>query len=166
MASASRKTAEAAGATWRDVGHRLTGLQSQTGNLFSDRPIDDAIVAERVRSALGRVTAHQRAISIRAADQYVTLSGDALASEIGSIVSAAQRVRGVVSVQNNVRAHATAEGMPMLQGGSLRPGRWTSWLTDRWSPTALFAAGAALAVAATALVRGRVDVLSAAGITE
>jgi BON domain len=182
MMSARRKTAEAAGATWRDLGNRMTGMLgrgrgvgqvgrggqrvSQTKRLFSDEAVDDARVAERVKSALGRATAHQRAISVRTADQCVTLSGDALASEIVSIVSAVQRVRGVVSVQNNIRTHRTGDSIPMLQSGSRRLRQWTSRLADAWSPTALLAAGAALAVGAAALVRGKGDTLSAAGMTE
>jgi BON domain len=166
MVSARRKTAEAVGATWRDLGNRMTGLQSLRRNRFSDGSVDDVTVMERVKSALGRVTAHQRAISVRAADRCVTLTGDALASEIAPIVSAVQRVRGVVSVQNNIRTHAIAEGIPMLQGGSRRPAQWRSWLTEAWSATALLAAGAAIAIGAAALVRGRIDPLPAAGIND
>jgi BON domain len=165
MASARRKTAEAAGATWRDLGNRFDGLQSQTRGLFSDRAIDDATVEERVKSALGRVTAHRRAISVRSANQYVMLTGDALASEIGSIVSAVQRVRGVASVENNIRTHATAEGVPLLQGGSRRARQWTTWFSEAWSPTALLAAGAALAIAVAAIARGRGDGISAEEVT-
>jgi hypothetical protein len=168
MVSARRKTGEAAGATWRDLGNRITGMRSKTRHLFSDEAVDDATVAERVKSALGRATAHQRAVSVRTADQCVTLTGDALASEITSIVSAVQRVPGVVSVQNNIRAHGTAEGVPMLQGGARRPGQSTLWPADAWSRTALLAAGVAIAMGGAALVRGsgRGDVSSPAGITE
>ncbi len=166
MVSATRKTGEAAGATWRDLGNWITGMRSKTKHLFSDEAVDDATVAERVKSALGRVTAHQRAVSVRTADQCVMLTGDALASEITSIVSAVQRVPGVVSVQNNIRTHSTAEGVPMLQGGARRPGQSTLWPAGAWTRTALLAAGVAIAMGAAALVRDRGDVSSAAGITE
>jgi hypothetical protein len=166
IVSARRKTGEAAGATWRDLGHRITGMQFKTKHLFSDEAVDDATVAERVKSALGRATAHQRAISVRTADQCVMLTGDALASEITSIVSAVQRVPGVVSVQNNIRTHSTAEGVPMLQGGARRPGQSTLWPANAWSRAALLAAGVAIAMGGVALVRGRGDVSPAAGITE
>ena len=166
LVSATRKTGEAAGATWRDLGNWTTGIRSKTKHLFSDKAVDDATVAERVKSALGRVTAHQRAVSVRTSDQCVTLTGDALASEITSIVSAVQRVPGVVSVQNNIRTHSTAEGVPMLQGGARRPGQSTLWPTGAWTRTALLAAGVAIAMGAAALVRDRGDVSSAGGITE
>jgi hypothetical protein len=124
-------------------------------------------VAKRVKSTLGRVTAHQRAISVSAADQCVTLTGDALASEIGSIVSAVQHVRGVVSVQNNIRTHATAEGVPILRGGWRRRAQlMRAWLSASSSTIALLAAGAAVAFGAAALLRGGADALPGARMTD
>jgi osmotically-inducible protein OsmY len=93
-----RKTVEGAEATWRDVGSRFAGLQSRTRALFKREAIDDATLSQRIRSALGRVTAHQRAISIHVANGCVTLSGDALTPEVASIVSAVGRVPGVFGV--------------------------------------------------------------------
>jgi BON domain len=166
VAFARRKTADATGATWRDFNNRMAGLQARARSLFSEVAIDDATLKERVKAALGRVTAHQRAISVDVADGCVRLGGDALASEAGSIVSAVNRVRGVLSVQSNLRTHASAQHIPMLQGGSFRPGRWMSWIHGSWSPTALVAAGAAIAIGAVTMARGSGDVISAAGVTE
>src|SRR4051794_29659719 len=103
MTSASRKTAEAASATFRDLSNRFEGVQSRTRKLFAADTVDDATLEERVKSALGRVTAHHRAISVRAADGCVTLNGDVLESERRSIIAAVERVRGVASVENNLR---------------------------------------------------------------
>jgi hypothetical protein len=64
------------------------------------------------------------------------------------------------------RTHSTAEGVPMLQGGARRPGQSTLWPADARSRTALLAAGVAIAMGGAALVRGRGDGASAAGITE
>src|SRR5437762_12816582 len=66
MVRASRKTAEAAGATIRNLGNRMEGVQSRALSFFSDEAVGDATIEERVKSALGRVTAHHRAISVRA----------------------------------------------------------------------------------------------------
>jgi hypothetical protein len=162
-AFARRKSVDAAGATWRDFNNRMAGLKARARSLFSEEAIDDATLKERVKAALGRVTAHHRAISVNVADGSIRLSGDALASEAGSIVSAVNRVRGVASVQSNLRTYASAQNIPMLQGGSSRPGRWISWIRRSWSPTALVAAGAAIAIGAVAMSRGGGNVLSAAG---
>ena len=52
-------------------------------------------------------------------------------------------------------SRSTADSIPILRSGFRRPGQWTSWLSGAWSPAALLAAGAAPAVGAAALVRGR-----------
>jgi hypothetical protein len=157
---ARRKTMDAAGATWRDMSNRMYGLQARGRSLFVREAIDDATLKERVKTALGRVTTHPRAISVSVDNRCVRLSGDALASEARSIVSAVSRVRGVAKVQSNLRTHAGANNVPMLRGRLLRPGHWISW-----SPTALIAAGAAIAIGAAALARGSIEV-SAAGVTK
>jgi osmotically-inducible protein OsmY len=153
VAWATRKTRDAAGVTWRDVGNRVTGIQSRVRGRFADEAVDDATLCDRVRTALGRVTSHQRGMSVRSTSGWITLSGDALESEVASIVFAANNVRGVEGVQNELRTHRSAEGIPMLQGGSARPGRWTSWLTSGWSPTAGLVAGSALGLVAIAAAR-------------
>ena len=154
LAWATRKTRDAAGATWRDVGNRVTGIQSRVRGTFSDEAVDDATLCERVRAALGRVTPHQRAISVRSISGWVTLTGDALESEAVSIVSAAGNVQGVEGVQNELRTHQSADRIPMLQRGSDRPGRWTTWLATGWSPTSKLIAGSAIGIMAIAAARG------------
>jgi len=166
MVRVQRRTVEAAGATWRDVGNRIVGFRSHAQTARSSRPVDDATLVERVKSALGRVTAHHRGISVSVLNQHVTVRGDALASEAGAIVRAVARVRGVAGVQNNLRTHASTEGIPMLQGGSPRPDQWTTWLAGSWSPAGMAAASAALVLAAAALVRGRSELLTAAGVAD
>jgi hypothetical protein len=149
---ARRKTVDAAGATWRDMSNRVYDLQARGRSLFVREAIDDATLKGRVKTALGRVTTHPRAISVSVDNRCVRLSGDALASEARSIVSAVSRVRGVAKVQSNLRTHAGANNVPML-GRLLRPGHLISW-----APTALIAAGAAIAVGAAALARGSIEV--------
>jgi BON domain len=160
MAWTRHKTADAAGAAWRDVGNRFAGLQSRTRALFKHEAIDDATLSLRIKAALGRVTGHQRAISVNVANGCVTLSGDALTSEVASIVSAVGRVPGVFGVETDLRTHAKAEGA--LQGGSRRPGQWMPRLSgSSWSPTGLLVAGAAIAIAGAAMARGKRDFMIA-----
>jgi hypothetical protein len=79
----------------------------------------------------------------------MTLSGDVLASEESSIVSAISNVRGVEGVKNNLTSHAQARGVPSLQGMSTRPGHWSTWLRSGWSPTAILIVTAGTAALAT-----------------
>jgi hypothetical protein len=143
--SAARKTRDAASATGRDLGNRLWGLRSRAGARLSDEAVDDATLGARVRSALGRATPRPRSIGVNAADGWVTLTGDALEADVPTIVSAVGAVRGVKGVQNEIRAHATAEGVPALQGRPRRPAR------RGWSPTTKWLAGASIATGAIAI---------------
>jgi hypothetical protein len=162
VAWASRKTAEAADATVRDIGNRFEGVQSRARNLFAKPAVDDATLEERVKSALGRATPHHRAISVRASGGSITLTGDVLMSESRSILAAVERVRSVSGVQNFLRTHESADIVPALQGGSTIPRSWRARLTALRSPTALVAGGAAIAVAAAAFIRFKSDRVPAA----
>ena len=56
-------TRHAAGATRRDVAHRLDGLQARARRLFSAEPTaDDLQLIERVRARIGRMVAHPHAL--------------------------------------------------------------------------------------------------------
>jgi hypothetical protein len=147
----AHKTRDAADATRRDAGNRLHGLRARADAKFSDDVVDDVRLQARVRAALGRVASHPRAITVVATHGWVRLTGDTLASELPAILSAAEAVRGVAGVQNELRTHASADGNPALQGSSARPASWTGWMRRSWSPTALLAAGVTTGAAALAL---------------
>jgi hypothetical protein len=158
----ARKTRDAAGATSRDLGNRLEGVRAKVRARFRDESVDDVKLRERARAALGRTASHPRAIEISVANGTVCLRGDALASEVGSIESAVSGVRGVRCVQNELRAHDRAEGVPSLQGEPPPPDSWSAWMRGGWSPTArlacgIAAGGAGLALASLARRRGNRD---------
>ena len=150
---ASRRTREGAGATWRDLGNRMSGMQARMRS--GSASTDDATLNDRIRTALGRVTAHPRAVSVMVTNGWVVLTGDALAVEAPSIVSAVNSVPGVEGVENQMRMHPTSGNIPALQGGSARPGQWRSWLGSGWSPTTKFLAGAGLGICALAALGRR-----------
>jgi hypothetical protein len=64
------------------------------------------------------------------------------------------RIRGLVNrlgrrprarrrrVQNNMRTHTGTDGIPMLQGGSRRPGPWITRMRLQWASRAMLVAGA------------------------
>jgi hypothetical protein len=64
-------------------------------------------------------------------------------------------VRGVCDVATTWTVHARTAGVPSLQGSSSRPGRWSTWLTTGWSPTALLIAGASGAAILAASIAAR-----------
>jgi hypothetical protein len=144
----ARKTRDAAGATRRDLGNRLSGLKARAAAQFADEAVDDTTLCARVRAALGHVTDHPRAICVQATDGRVTLTGDGLEADVPSVVAAVDQVRGVKGVQNEIRAHATADGISALQGGTMWPSRSENWARESWSPTAVLLAGAGVATGA------------------
>jgi hypothetical protein len=147
----ARKTRDAAGATRRDLGNRLEGVRARVRARFHEEAVDDATLRERVRAVLGRASSHPRAIEVSVSNGTVCLRGDALASDVGAIESAVNGVRGVCCVQNELRAHERADGVPSLQGEPTARDSWSAWRRGGWSPTARLACGIAAGGAGLAL---------------
>ena len=153
---AAHKTRDAYDATRRDFGNRLSGAAAEVRSQLSGDGADDWTIGERVRAKLGRVSSHPRAITVIVENGCVRLTGDALASEVDAIVSGVENVRGVCSVDSRLTTHAAGTRVPSLQGSSRRPGWWSAWLSDGWSPTAIaITATGAAAVFAVGLSRAR-----------
>ncbi|OLB61352.1 MAG: hypothetical protein AUI11_10125 [Acidobacteria bacterium 13_2_20CM_2_66_4] len=153
---AAHKTRDAYDATRRDFGNRLSGAAAEVRSQLSGDGADDWTIGERVRAKLGRVSSHPRAITVIVENGCVRLTGDALASEVDAIVSGVENVRGVCSVDSHLTTHAADTRVPSLQGSSRRPGWWSAWLSNGWSPTAIaITATGAAAVFAVGLSRAR-----------
>ena len=75
------------------------------------------MIVARVRSELGRVVSHPRAIHVAARDGVVTLTGPILAHEVEPLVAAVASVRGVRDVQHLLDVHDHPGRFPALQGG-------------------------------------------------
>jgi osmotically-inducible protein OsmY len=114
---ATNVAADAMGATGRDVAHRATGAAARLRRALSPAPVDDTILAERVRAQLGRWVSHPRAIEVESRDGVVTLRGPVLQREVPRLLSAVERVRGVRDVVSAVEEHTEAGSIPALQGG-------------------------------------------------
>ena len=68
----------------------------------NDETADDSVLVERVRAAMGHVIPDPLAIEVRAHDGCVTLKGPARPDQIGELVACAERVRGVLAVDNRL----------------------------------------------------------------
>ncbi len=69
---------------------------------------DDAVLAQQVRAALGRVTGDVSAVDVRVRDGCVTLKGPAAAEDAAELVACARRVPGVRDVENRFSVHAAS----------------------------------------------------------
>jgi hypothetical protein len=100
------------------------------------------VVRDRVRSRLGRVVSHPRAIDVRVQDGRVTLSGPVLADEPDRVLACARAVPGVRDVEDRLDRHQTAD-IPALQGGRSRPGPRWELFQEQWSLTTRLLVGLA-----------------------
>jgi uncharacterized membrane protein len=110
-------------------------------------PVDDDTLEQRVRAALGRVTAHASAIEVTARDGTVRLDGPVLQREWARVIRGVGRVRGVGSVEDRLMAHREAGRVPGLQGDRAPP---ASVWRRQWAPAPRFLAGTAGAALAAA----------------
>jgi len=152
---AARKTGEGVGVTARDLRNRTQGLMTEVQSRFSSEPVDDSKLVDRVRSKLGRVVSHPRAIDVSAEDGSVTLSGPILTTEIPQLLSVVSRINGVDEVVNNLESHDEAGDHPALQGGRERTGERSELFQNTWSPTARFLAGAGIGAASLLVLKRR-----------
>lgn len=144
LTRARRKTRDGLGATARDLGNRATGMTAAARRRWSAKEVSDTTLVERVRAALGRVCSHPRAIDVDSQNGAVTLRGPILASELKGVIAAAAGVPGVASVNNELDAHDTSEGIPSLQGEGRVGGPSLDILQSRWSPATRAMIGAGL----------------------
>src|SRR5262249_8067544 len=89
-----RKVGRGLDASARAIAHRIEGRTAEVGAAFDGAPAEDRVVAERVRSALGRVVSHPGAIEVVVESGRVRLKGAVLAKEVPALMRAVRGVRG------------------------------------------------------------------------
>jgi hypothetical protein len=114
--SAGRRLADDLDATTRDLRNRAAGTAAELRGKFRREDVDDGILHDRVRTAIGRVVSHPGAVHLDVINGRVTLRGQVLANEADDLVAAAKAVRGVSEVINELVFHDTPGGVPSLQG--------------------------------------------------
>jgi hypothetical protein len=123
----------------RDLAHRLRGL-TPLGRGLRPEDAEDSVIAQRVRSALGRVVSHPHAIHVAATEGVIALRGPILRSELRAALQHAERVRGVKHIENLLDVFERPEHVPALQGGKPRRDRF-ELLQRRWAPGPRLATG-------------------------
>jgi uncharacterized membrane protein len=169
--SLGRRAGERGSRVVRDLGHRGQGLLAAASRPFREEDSDKERLAARVRSELGRVVSHARAIDVSVEEGLVTLAGPILASEAEAALEAARGTRGVDVVDDRLDRYDTPDWVPELQGGSaMRRGDGER----RFSPMGLVAGASAAALvaygirrrSARGLVRARQSVMVDAPVLE
>jgi osmotically-inducible protein OsmY len=102
---AGHKIGDGMAATARDTRNRAVGVAASLRSRFKAEDVDDAVLHERVRSAIGRVVSHPGAITVSAYEGRVTLSGHVLAHEADELIRQVRHVRGVSEARNELQIH-------------------------------------------------------------
>ena len=149
LVHSTHKAKHGIGVVGRDMRNRTAGTTAAVRSLFDSQPADDAVLADRVRAALGRVVTHPASIHVEAQDGVITLSGPILADEVPALLASVRGVRGVRAVEDELDIHEEPGRIPGLQGEPRqRPGKRSAFMQDNWSPTARALGGIAGAAAA------------------
>jgi osmotically-inducible protein OsmY len=104
-----RTSAAAIGRVSRDIGKEAWGLLAEAQGAF-EGPIDDDVLAERVRARLERSVTQPHGVRVSVETGVVTLGGTVPAAEFDRLVSAVLRVRGVRDVNDQLDVRPTADG--------------------------------------------------------
>lgn len=109
---------EAARSGTRHVRNRAVGLAHEIRAGLTERDVEDRVLEERVRSALGRKISNPGSLLVTADSGHVTLSGDVSSAEVQDLVRAVKAVRGVQHVDNRLHVETDSAPAPGLQGSS------------------------------------------------
>jgi hypothetical protein len=144
---AGLQASETAEACARDLSNRGLGMLAMARNRLTDlgdrfrgREVDEEVLAERVRSKLGRLCSHPGAVEVACREGVVELRGPVLSSEHGRVLRGVSRVLGVREVDDDLEVHETPGDVAALQGGVTRS---PALIHEHWSPAARTLAGAA-----------------------
>ena len=101
--------------TGRDLRNHVYGTFCRVQSLFHERVLTDAVLQARVRSKMGRVISHPKAVKVEAADGVVSVSGPIMAWEEHPLLEALTKIDGVKSIENLLEVHAQEGDAPALQ---------------------------------------------------
>jgi uncharacterized membrane protein len=136
----------AIGKASRDLSNRARGAVAEARSLLPLPTVSDEVLAEQVRSRIGRVISFPHFLEITARDGVITLRGAALQSEVDKLRSTVASVRHVTSIRNELKTYKEPRDIPGLQQGQVR----RRVPAAGWTPAARLAMGVAGGVLALA----------------
>lgn len=118
-----------------DSRNRARGVLSEMTARLSDEEAPGWILEERVRSNLGRLAQHARAVTVDADGGRIYLTGQILRGNEDAIVKTAMRTRGVHGVENRLQVVDNPQDIPALQpSSSSQQYSLSSQAQRNWSP--------------------------------
>jgi uncharacterized membrane protein len=149
------RASDAASSVRRDWRNRTRGLAAMVRRRWVAEQPDDAVLEERVHSALGRVVSRPHAITVKVDRGHVILDGPVPSGDEHRLVHAVRAVRGVKTVESRFDPHIQpayelSSGTPRVESRTPRP----DILQPNWAPaTRALAAGAGAALVGAAVVQ-------------
>jgi osmotically-inducible protein OsmY len=106
LVHARHELGDTAATSARRARNRAVGLAHEAKAELTERHVDDTVLVERVRSAMGRTVSSPGAVQVTAVDGRVTLTGLVPSAEVQELVRTVKSVRGVDSVDNRLEVQA------------------------------------------------------------
>lgn len=131
---AERRERELLSRAARDARQRVHGLTERMMHRPSS-DVPDQVIVERVRSRLGRVISHPRAVDVAVIDGRAILRGAIFAHEAPKAVACVRGTPGVRAVVDRLERHLTAGQIPQLQGEGHVVGAEKAKAREHWTPT-------------------------------
>jgi uncharacterized membrane protein len=133
MTHLAKETDRVVGQTSRDLRNRYEGAVAEAKRFWTEEDVADDVLADRVRTAVGRVISHPRSVEVSAEHGWITLSGPIIASEEKRLLHRIRRVPGARGVENKLEVYKSTAHISGLQGGVPRQERLELMQTN-WSP--------------------------------
>jgi hypothetical protein len=151
LARKARNFEDEFGKASRDLGNRLHGVAARARARFESDEITDDQLEERVRSRLGRLVHHPRAISVDVDDGHVTLRGPIAAHNVNELIDDLRKVPGVLGLDHEFDVRPQSDMLPDDVASYDPPSFWA----QHWHPsTRLFLSAGAGYVTFCGLRRG------------
>jgi uncharacterized membrane protein len=100
----------------RDAANRARGIVAETESALLHEEVSDDVLAERLRSLLGRAVSHPRAIEASVAQGIAVLRGPVFADEVEALLTRVRGVRGIKEIDSQLVAHRDPAGVAGLEG--------------------------------------------------
>lgn len=136
LQSLATKTSDLIDVAGRDLRNRVAGMRAWVNQLpvRHGKAPDDPILAERVRTRLGRAISHPHAITVTAHGGRIELSGPVLAHERQKLLDSVKAVAGVAGVDDKLDIHEKPDGIPALQGAGRQVPVRSEFRQENWTP--------------------------------
>jgi uncharacterized membrane protein len=123
--------------TVRDTVHRLKGFVRLAEGIFKHEEVNDAVLADRVRTEVGRVSSHPH-VEVIVEDGWITLLGPVVSHEEVAVLEAVQSIRGIRGIANRMEPYQPTE---TTRTHVARP-RQLDIFQTHWAPSTRFLVGA------------------------